>query len=69
MNDKRYHEPDPVRWFDALGACKCGKPAHGRLMGPRNESYGNYCARCAEARLAKAKALRDRFYAQDAALG
>jgi hypothetical protein len=46
---------DQVRWFDALGGCsKCGKPAHGRLMGPRNESYGIYCTRCADARLKKA---------------
>lgn len=46
---------DQVRWFDALGGCtKCGKPAHGKLMGPRNESYGNYCTKCAEVRLKKA---------------
>ena len=63
--DKRYDEPDPVRWFNALGACSsCGKPAHGKLMGPCNESYGNYCTRCAEKRLTKAEALRKRFYAQ-----
>jgi hypothetical protein len=47
---------DPVRWFDALGNCHvCGKPAHGKLMGPRNESYGAYCTKCANARLAKAR--------------
>lgn len=63
-NDSRYDEPDPVRWFDALGPCKCGKPAHGKLMGPQNESYGASCTKCAEARLAKAKVLRERFYAE-----
>lgn len=63
--DKRYDEPDPVRWFNALGTCnRCGKPAQGKLMGPRNESYGNYCTRCAEKRLIKAEELRKRFYAQ-----
>lgn len=66
MSDRRYDEPDPARWFDALGTCQCGKPAHGKLMGPRNESYGSYCTRCAEARLAKAKKLRESFYAQAA---
>ena len=60
MADLRYNEPDPVRWFDALGTCQCGKPAHGRLMGPRNESYGKYCTKCADARLKKAVAARAR---------
>lgn len=63
MNDIRYDESDPVRWFDALGKCECGKPAHGRLMGPRNESYGCYCTKCAESRLNKAEASREKFYA------
>lgn len=63
MSDKRYDEPDPVRWFNALGTCRCGKPAHGRLMGPRNESYGPYCTACATKRLKKAEATRDKFYA------
>jgi len=50
---------DPVRWFDALGACtKCGKPAHGKLMGSLNESFGPFCTKCAEARLKKAYAER-----------
>lgn len=51
--------PDPVRWFDALGSCqRCGKPATGKLMGPRNESYGNFCSACAIKRLKRADAER-----------
>lgn len=63
-HDIRYSEPDPVRWFDGLGLCKCGKPAHGRLMGPRNESYGVACGKCAAARLKKADEARRKFYAE-----
>ena len=66
-HDKRYDEPDPVRWFDALGLCKCGKPAHGRLMGPRNESYGPACTKCAGARLKRAEEMRRKFYAENEA--
>jgi hypothetical protein len=44
----------PIRWFDQLGTCACGKPAIGTLRGPKNESYGHACARCAKVRLAKA---------------
>ena len=52
---------DPVRWFDALGTCGgCGKPANGKLMGPRNESYGAYCKRCADKRLKAADKERER---------
>lgn len=52
---------DQVRWFDRIGNCSgCGKPAHGKLMGSRNESYGAYCIRCAERRLAKAEKERER---------
>jgi hypothetical protein len=47
-------EPDQVRWFDALGRCVCGSSATGILRGPRNESYGVYCKRCAAKRLHKA---------------
>lgn len=44
--------PDDVRWFDALGKCReCPKPATGKLMGSRNDSYGPYCQSCAEKRL------------------
>ena len=52
---------DDVRWFDALGACKggCGKPATGVLKGSRNDSYGTYCAKCANKRLEKAKKERE----------
>jgi hypothetical protein len=45
---------DPVRWFDTLGSCACGKSATGRLMGPKNESYGISCQRCADRRIKKA---------------
>lgn len=51
---------DQVRWFNAVGRCVCGKPAHGKLMGPRNESYGAYCTKCAEARLKRADSERQR---------
>jgi hypothetical protein len=54
-------EPDPVRWFDALGRCGCGKEATGKLMGPRNESYGTSCTKCAETRLKKAGSERAAF--------
>ena len=54
--------PDQVRWFDAFGPCEgCGKPATGRLMGPRNDNYGAYCLRCADRRLAKAKKEREQY--------
>ena len=46
--------PDQVRWFEALGNCRCGKLATGILRGPQNESYGRSCHRCAKKRLAKA---------------
>lgn len=51
---------DDVRWFDALGTCRCGKPATGKLMGSRNESYGAYCGKCAEKRLKAAQKERER---------
>jgi hypothetical protein len=50
--------PDQVRWFDALGTCRCGKPATGTLRGPQNESYGPSCKRCAETRIKKAEKER-----------
>jgi|JI10StandDraft_1071094.scaffolds.fasta_scaffold913602_3 hypothetical protein len=54
-------QADPVRWFDPLGRCaSCGKSAHGILRGPRNESYGTYCTKCAESRLKKADTHRAR---------
>ncbi len=60
--------PDDVRWFDALGQCrKCPKPATGKLMGSRNESYGAYCKPCADKRLARAKQERDAVIAHTAA--
>ena len=49
---------DQVRWYDALGQCRCGKAATGVLRGPRNESFGNYCERCANTRLRKAELER-----------
>ncbi len=42
-----------ARWFDALGTCRCGKPATGKLMSDRNDSLGPYCRKCAEARINK----------------
>lgn len=48
-------QPDQVRWFQSLGDCRCGKPATGTLMGPRNESYGVSCRPCAERRLKRAE--------------
>ena len=51
---------DQVRWFDPVGKCPCGKPGTGKLMGPRNESYGAYCGKCAERRLKKANDERVR---------
>lgn len=52
---------DQVRWFEALGQCAaCARPATGKLRGPQNESYGNYCRSCAEKRLAKAERERKR---------
>lgn len=60
--------PDQPRWFDALGQCReCPKPAVGKLMGPRNESYGQYCQRCADKRLTRAKQEREAVAAYQAA--
>ena len=51
--------PDQVRWFDALGTCAmCGKAATGKLMGPRNDSYGASCQRCADKRIKRAEKER-----------
>ena len=55
--------PDPVRWFDSLGTCACGKPATGKLMGPRNESYGASCRPCADKRLKRARQEREAAHA------
>lgn len=51
---------DPVQWFDRLGICRCGKPATGILRGPRNESYGTSCERCANTRINKARKEEER---------
>lgn len=51
---------DQAQWFDPLGTCVCGHAATGTLRGPRNDSYGTYCKRCADRRLAKAKRERER---------
>lgn len=51
---------DQAQWFDGLGKCRCGKNATGILRGTRNESYGPYCPRCAEARIKKAQRERER---------
>jgi hypothetical protein len=61
--------PDDVRWFDALGACReCPAPATGKLMGSRNESYGQYCRKCADKRLARAKLEREAVAEHNAAI-
>lgn len=54
------YDPDPVRWFEELGPChgNCGRPGIGVLRGPRNDSYGPYCRKCAEKRLRRAAKLR-----------
>jgi hypothetical protein len=46
---------DPVRWFESLGECQCGKPAVGTLRGPQNESYGPACRKCGDARVIRAE--------------
>lgn len=52
---------DPSRWFDAIGSCAgCGKPAHGQIRGDRNQSMGNYCTKCGQARVRKADKERER---------
>ena len=51
--------PDQARWFDTLGNCRCGKPGTGKLMGPRNESYGVSCWPCAKKRLKRAEQERE----------
>jgi len=53
--------PDPVRWFEAIGRCVCGKLATGTLRGPRNESYGIACFKCGQARVEKAERERARW--------
>jgi hypothetical protein len=64
MTDHRSMETsmtDHVRWFDPLGACySCRKPATGTLRGPRNESYGYACQRCADARIKRAEKEREK---------
>jgi hypothetical protein len=50
--------PSEVRWFDAVGTCRCGKPAHGLLRGPGNASYGAACAPCAKKALDAAERKR-----------
>lgn len=47
------------RWFDQLGNCHapfCGKTAVGILRGERNEEIGKFCMKCAQVRLADARA-------------
>lgn len=56
--------PDQARWFDALGVCDalgCKRPATGTVRGPRNDSYGHYCQRCADKRLAAARKAREAY--------
>lgn len=51
---------DDAQWFDAIGGCSsCGKPAHGIVMGRRNQRMGAYCRPCGDKRIKKAKAARE----------
>lgn len=52
-------ETDDLRWFEAIPKCgRCGKDAHGKLMGSMNQSYGWHCRRCAEKRLKDSAKVR-----------
>lgn len=53
---------DQVRWFEQHPACwKCGGFTKlGILRGPRNESYGSYCRKCADKRIKAAEHERAR---------
>lgn len=54
-------ETTNLRWFDEIPSCqRCGKNAHGRLMGSRNESYGWHCRRCAEKRIKDSEKAREK---------
>lgn len=66
MIDRNDPDPDPVRWFVALGSCRCGKSATGTLRGPRNDSYGNSCTACADKRIKAAQKMRDNYKARNA---
>ena len=50
--------PTEIRWFDAVGTCRCGKPAHGVLRGVGNVSYGAACTPCARLALRAADKAR-----------
>jgi len=50
---------DPAQWFDPLGACQCGKPAHGIVRNQRNAPIAYCCTRCGEARVKKALRQRE----------
>lgn len=50
--------PKEIRWFQPVGTCQCGKPAHGWLMGPRNDKWGVACAPCSKKALAAAEKAR-----------
>ena len=54
-------ETPNLRWFDQIPKCwRCGKDAHGRLMGSMNDSYGWHCRRCAGKRLKDSERERER---------
>lgn len=45
-------ESPEIRWFEQFPKCaRCGKDAQGILRGTQNQSFGNHCQRCANARL------------------
>lgn len=53
-------ETPNLRWFEEYPSCReCGKPAAGILRGHHNDSYGSYCRKHAEKRLADSAKVRE----------
>jgi ribosomal protein L37E len=53
-------ETPELRWFDEHPKCaRCGKDAHGKIMGAQNQSFGWHCRRCAETRLSASRKVRE----------
>lgn len=47
--------PTNIQYFRELGVCRCGKPATGWLIGPRNAPYGVACEPCSRKALKAAR--------------
>lgn len=47
--------PTNIQYFRKLGNCRCGKPATGWLIGPRNDVYGVACEPCSRKALKAAQ--------------